>query len=106
MVWKLCVVYDSPYAEGKQEFIDELHSLFDNRSGPMLIGGDYNLSREPSDKSNGVVDPHWAERFNDWIHTWGLVELKNPSRTHTWFNNQEQPTMATLDRIMCNTSFD
>jgi len=38
-VWKLCVVYGSPYEDGKQEFIDELHLFTENWSGPLLIGG-------------------------------------------------------------------
>ena len=93
--WKLCVVYGSPYNEGKQEFINELHSLFDNWSGPFLIGGDYNLVRDLSKKNNGVIDYHRADKFNDWINYWGLVELKNPTRSFTWVNNQDQPIMAT-----------
>ena len=86
------MVYGSPYNEGKQ---DELHSLFDNWSGPFLIGGDYNLVRDLSEKNNGVIDYHWADKFNDWINYWGLVELKNPTRSFTWVNNQDQPIMAT-----------
>jgi endonuclease/exonuclease/phosphatase (EEP) superfamily protein YafD len=42
---KLVVVYGSPYDEGKTEFIDELHMILDSWQGPILIGGDFNLSR-------------------------------------------------------------
>jgi len=49
-------VYGSPYEEGKQEFIDELHTIFDNWEGPMVLGGDFNLVRNPTEKSNGMVD--------------------------------------------------
>jgi hypothetical protein len=37
--WKLIVVYGSPYEEGKEAFIDELHSLMGNWQDPTLIGG-------------------------------------------------------------------
>ena len=33
------MVYGSPYEDGKQEFIDELHLLSENWLGPLLIGG-------------------------------------------------------------------
>jgi len=35
-----------------------------------------------------------------------LLELKNPYRSYTWFNNQDNPIMAALDRVLVNTSFD
>jgi hypothetical protein len=41
--WRLVVVYGSPYEEGKDEFINELHDLFTNWSGPTVIGGYFNL---------------------------------------------------------------
>ena len=41
--WKLIVVYGSPYEEGKHRFSDELHKVLENWSGPIVIGGDFNL---------------------------------------------------------------
>ena len=35
-----------------------------------------------------------------------LLELKNPYRSYTWFNNQDNPIMAALDRVLVNTPFD
>ena len=57
-------------------------------------------------KNNGIIDHHWADKFNDWINCWALVELKNPSRSFTWVKNQDQPIMAKLDRILINTAFE
>jgi hypothetical protein len=50
--WKLVVVYGSPYDEGKIEFLDELHDILARWSDPIMIGGDFNLSRFSSYKSN------------------------------------------------------
>jgi hypothetical protein len=33
--------------------------------GPLVVGGDFNLSRFPSDKSNGRIDQRYADGFND-----------------------------------------
>jgi hypothetical protein len=35
---RITIVYGSPYEEGKQAFISELHELFLNWDGPSLIG--------------------------------------------------------------------
>lgn len=37
--WKLVTVYGSPYEEGKQNFLDELHLVMSKWDGPTLIGG-------------------------------------------------------------------
>jgi hypothetical protein len=63
--WKLVVVYGSPYEEGKADFIDELHVILASWQGPILIGGDFNLSRFTSDKNNGRISQKWADCFND-----------------------------------------
>jgi exonuclease III len=39
LVWRFISVYGSAYEEGKDEFIQELHSLLENWDGPTLIGG-------------------------------------------------------------------
>jgi hypothetical protein len=45
LVFRVISVYRSPYEEGKEEFICELHSLFLDPSAPTLIGGDFNLKQ-------------------------------------------------------------
>ena len=72
----------------------------------MIIGGDFNLTREAADKNNGNINFHWSDLFNNWINHWGLMELKNPTRSYTWTNNQDQPTMAVLDRVFISTNID
>lgn len=82
-VWRFISVYGSAYEEGKQEFIDELHSLLNNWDGPTLIGGDFNLVASAKEKSNGVINHKWVDSFQDWIQSFGLLELKNYSRSYT-----------------------
>jgi exonuclease III len=82
-VWRLIVVYGSPYEEGKLRFIQELESLLDNWDGPTVMGGDFNLVSKCKEKSNGVVNVKWVDLFKDWINTFGLIELKPSCRTYT-----------------------
>jgi hypothetical protein len=89
MSWRLVVVYGSPYDEGKPEFIDELHLVLSKWQGPTTIGGDFNLCRFSTDKSNGRVNQKLADCFNDWITKWGLMEIDPVNRKFTWSNNQK-----------------
>jgi hypothetical protein len=105
-VWRLIAVYGSPYENTKLEFINELHEVMGAWSGPTLIGGDFNLVRSQKEKISGVINFSHAEQFNNWINTWGLLEIKDPNRIFSWSNNQRPPIMAKLDRILCYVDWD
>lgn len=104
--WRLVVVYGSPYEQGKQDFIDEIHNILRCWDGPTMFGGDFSLIRDSSDKNNGNINYHWADAFNNWVNVGGLIEIKNPARSYTWTNNQDVPIMATLDRVFVTTNFE
>lgn len=40
----------------KRFFLDELENIMGSWSGPIIVGGDFNLVRSIKDKSNGVVN--------------------------------------------------
>jgi hypothetical protein len=104
--WKLIVIYGSLYEERKQEFIDGLHHIMNSWQGHILLGGDFNLVRKAGDKSNGIINNKWVDAFNDWVSSWGLVELDPNNRLYTWTNNQETPILARIDRIFASTDWD
>jgi hypothetical protein len=104
--WKLVIVYGSPYDEGKTNFIDELHGIAASWQGPLLIGGDFNLSRFRSDKSNGVINQKYVNYFNDWINKWSLIEINPLNRKFTWANNQKNLILAKVDRIFKSTDWE
>ena len=97
IVWRLISVYGPAYEDLKLDFINELHSALSDWSGPTLVGGDFNLVRDRSEKNSGNINLHWSNLFNDWINCFGLMELKNAGRRYTWSNNQVNAIMATLD---------
>jgi endonuclease/exonuclease/phosphatase family metal-dependent hydrolase len=47
-----------------------------------------------------------SQLFNEWIDRWGLIDIKDPARTFTWSNNQEQHVLATLDRVLVSIGWD
>jgi exonuclease III len=105
-VWRLIIVYGFPYEDTKLKFINELHEVMGAWSGPTLIGGDFNQVRSQKEKNNGVIIFSHVEQFNNWINTWGLLEIKDPNRIFSWSNNQRPPIMAKLDRILCSVDWD
>jgi hypothetical protein len=104
--WRLVVVYGSPYEEGKQEFLEELHKVMLSWQGPTLFGGDFNLVRNSTDKNNGNINHKWADAFNGWINGWGIIEINSSNKMYTWTNNQDTPVLAKLDRIIATTDWE
>jgi hypothetical protein len=106
LMWRLIVVYGSAYVEFKLEFIAEMHRVMPSWMGPTLVGGDFNLVRTQKEKNNGNINFTHSAVFDDWINTWGLIEIRDPSRSFTWCNNQEVHVMATLDRVLATTNWE
>lgn len=71
-----------------------------------MVGGDFNLVRFASDKSNGVYNHRWADGFNDWISKWALIELNPSNKRFPWTNNQEYSILAKIDRIFVSNGWD
>jgi hypothetical protein len=44
--------------------------------------------------------------FNEMINKWALIELKDPNRSFSWTNNQENPILAKLDRVLISVEWD
>jgi hypothetical protein len=55
-IWRLIMVYGSPYDETKLEFVNELHMVMGLWQGPTLVGGDFNLVRYQKEKNNGAFN--------------------------------------------------
>lgn len=75
------VVYGSPYEEGKLDFLQEIGSILSNWDGPTVLGGYFNLITTAREKCNGNINQRWADLFQDWINKFGLIKLKNSSRS-------------------------
>jgi hypothetical protein len=99
IIFRVVIVYGSSYEDKKEAFISELHSLCLDFNGHSVIGGDFNLVRFQGDKSNGVIDHRWSDKFNAWVKIWSLMEVKLGNRRFTWANNQENLTMSINDRV-------
>jgi hypothetical protein len=63
--WRLVVVYAPPYEEFKLDFIIGLHMMMGEWQGPTMIGGGFNLVRNQTEKSNGMINFNHANIIND-----------------------------------------
>lgn len=86
----------------KPLFLDSLSTIADSISGPWVILGDFNLLRDPSEKSNENFDATEADWFNSFINALGLQDIPLLDRLYTWSNNQASPTLCRLDRALVN----
>jgi hypothetical protein len=58
--WALVVVYGPAQAEQKEHFLAELVHMCSHENLPLLMGGDYNILRHPSEKTMIItmIDGH------------------------------------------------
>lgn len=104
--WMLVNIYGPAHDDRKLEFIEELQSKVLSYSGPMLLGGDFNLVRRIEEKSSGNVDIPLMDAFNDMINNTSLRELQRSGSRYTWTNKQIPPIMCVLDRVLVSNSWE
>ncbi|KAJ1295357.1 hypothetical protein BS78_01G217600 [Paspalum vaginatum] len=104
--WLLVSVYGPAQAEPKEAFLSELAHLCSKETLPLIIGGDFNILRSPSEKNNNNYDGRWPFLFNAVIDACNLRELELSGRSFTWANNRTVKTFEKLDRILTSTEWE
>ena len=69
----------------------------------LIVGGDFNIIRNPSEKNNSRYNNTWPMLFNAIIETLNLKEIEMSGRKFTWANYAEVPTYEKLDRVLVST---
>jgi exonuclease III len=65
-----------------------------------VIGGDFNIMRFSSEKNKTFHPNRFSKKFSALIHLNELREIYIAGGQFTWSNNQENPTLEKLDRIL------
>jgi hypothetical protein len=81
----------------KERFLAELVNTCNHENLLLLIGGDFNILRRPSEKNNDRYDERWSFLFNAIIDGLHLREIKMSGRKYIWANNLAVPTFEKLD---------
>ena len=105
--WNLIVVYGDAQASGKVAFLIELAQFINKSSLPMMIAGDFNLTRRDCDKNKPGGYNRWSILFNSIIAQGELMEIPLSGRKFTWSNNhKENPTYELLDRVLVSPAWE
>ena len=71
-----------------------------------LILGDFNLIYQAEDKNNTNLNRRLMGSFKATIDDLGLKEIKLNDRHFTWTNEQTNPTMTRIDRLLCTPDWE
>jgi exonuclease III len=104
--WILVAVYGAAQPEFKEAFLSELVRTCSKEDLPILLGGDFNIIRNPSEKNNDRYNDKWPFLFNAIIDGLNLREIEMLGRKFTWANSRAQPTYERLDRVLASTEWE
>jgi len=102
----LLSIYGPAQLEHKSLFLSELVRVCSNETLPIIMGGDFNIIRSPSEKNNANYSDRWPFLFNAVIDSLNLRELELTGRKFTWANHLHNQTFEKLDRILVCTDFE
>jgi exonuclease III len=103
---EVITVYGPADHQWSNIFLEELDTKFKGVTMPVILGGDFNLIRDLSDKSTGVGDQRLISAFNSFIENNHLREIYRAGPKFTWTNKQSNPVMSNIDRILASTEWD
>lgn len=81
--WILMAVYGAAQPEFKEIFLTELVHACSKENAPILLGGDFNIIRKPSEKNNDKYENRWPFLFNAVIDGLDLREIEMSGRKFT-----------------------
>ena len=107
-------VYGAAQPEFKKQFLAKLVQACRKMSLPLLIGGDFNIIRNSSEKNNDKFDSRGSFLFNAIIDGLDLREIKMSDlreikmsgRKFTWANSKSVPTYEKLDRVLASMELE
>jgi hypothetical protein len=92
--------------EDKDMFLQDLTNICENLDIPALVGGDFNILRFADEKNKGNVTSRFSDSFNVVIDLYNLREIPLSGGQFTWSNNQKNPTLKKLDKILINFEWE
>ena len=106
IMWEVIVVYGPTDHSLSSLFLDELSAKIEACNLPINMGGDFNLLRSPSEKSNDNFSWPLANAFNNFISSCAIREIPRVGARFTWSNHQAIPIRSVLDRVFICSRWD
>jgi hypothetical protein len=104
--WALVIVYGPAQDEFKESFLAELVNMCSHENLPLVVGGDYNILRHPSEKNNDHYHARWSFLFNVVIDGLNLKEIQLTGWKYIWANNLANPTFKKNDSVLITTEWE
>jgi exonuclease III len=98
--WFLTSVYGPQGDADKLLFLEELSMVRNSCQGEWMITGDFNLIAAAMDKSNSRINRRLMNAFRNKLNELELRDMYLFGRRYTWSNEQQQPTLVKLDRLL------
>nr|XP_034607094.1 uncharacterized protein LOC117866906 [Setaria viridis] len=102
----LVAVYGAAQPAFKEAFLTEMVQACRKENLPIVLGGDFNIIRNPSEKNNERYEDKWPFLFNAIIDSLNLKEIHMSGRKYTWANSLKNPTYERLDRVLVSTEWE
>lgn len=93
-------------AEHKESFLIELANSCSPKSLSYIIGGVFNITRGPQEKSTDNFNHKWSYVFNKVIKVLDLKEIEMTGRQFTWARHGNNPTYEKLHRVLVITKWE
>ncbi|KAL6288610.1 hypothetical protein ACE6H2_006120 [Prunus campanulata] len=104
--WWLSGIYGPCKQRERKRFWEELADLFGYCGEKWCLGGDFNVVRFISEKSNGGRVTKSMKEFNEFIQDTGLRDPNLLNASFTWSNLRENAVCRRLDRFLVSNSWD
>ncbi len=105
-LFHLTNVYGPASWAGKEEFCLELAALKIKCTGPWVLCGDFNFTKNQNERRGRSWSRKLMSLFFNLINELELVDLPIAIQLYTWSNMQVNPTLAKLDRFLISTEWD
>lgn len=67
---------------------------------PWCIGGDFNVTRFPSERSGAASFSIAMEEFSDFVFEQGLVDIPLQGGNFAWSSNWASPSWSRIDKFL------
>lgn len=104
--WVFTGVYGPNRDEERSGMWDELVGLGSFWGEHWCVGGDFNVTRFPSERSGGTRITATMAKFSDSIDEMSLMDYPLKDGKFTWSDNHTQPSFSRIDRFLVSSGWD
>jgi endonuclease/exonuclease/phosphatase family metal-dependent hydrolase len=104
-VWAFAGVYGTNSDMDRSLLWDELAGILSWWSLPWCIGGDFNATRFPSERS-GEGNRHAMRELSDFIFELGLMDFPLAGGAFTWSRTFDPPVWSRIDRFLVSPDWE